>query len=766
MTENSNEKSNSYADVKANVLESAEQRPRNFASLRWKFSLPMLALVVVAAMVATFVVTDGIARGLRDSQINQVLLAARAVNERATALGVSQRREAERVAFTQNVPELVAAHNGPTLQSLVQPLAAAADLDYLFVGGPDAHELVGIQRGSPDKPYVASEGALLNQLGFITAVLSGENASTSGIVRIGTGYALFTAAPIRRNNQIVGVVAVGIALDRAVQSLQGSSLSPIALFGPNRELLYSTLKDASDSLTLSQPVQQQALAGDNLVPIDSFTVAQTPYQVAYVSFATDNVPLGIVGVLQPNNMWYATDTSRAMLALFLSLIAALVVVVAYLGVSLALHRLSRVTYAVQRLAWGDPYARTNLQATDEIGELGIAVDNYAQRVQKREMFLETSLRNQRRETARLTAVISSIPEGVIVQDLDGRVVLMNDPALRLLGSQRAFRASPLNELTAIVTDTLGAALAPGVYSLGDPQRISLDGKMLHAQAAAVLSMTEKRIGTVIMLRDITEDVRRDQTRDQLISALSQETNKSTQQMLKQQSEDAMDGFMKEINRNSIMLQRLISEIRDLSTTDSQSVQTGQQALPAETLLWNVAREWQATAKASDIELHVVILRRNLLVLGEERRLRWAIGNLMDNAVKYTLPRGHITLLLRATDDDQHAQFSIKDTGVGISPNDLPHIFTRFYRGKPVTPNGDPIQTPGTGQGLFIAKRVIEAHGGTIDLTSAVGHGTEIVFTLPLTASVTLNLTEEPARQEVDVTPEEPPQTEETQPHLR
>src|SRR5258708_9445690 len=172
------------------------------------------------------------------------------------------------------------------------------------------------------------------------------------------------------------------------------------------------------------------------------SVEQTPYQVAYIPFVVDSVPLGVVGVLQANNRWYATDASRAMVALCLSLTAALVVIVSFLGISLALQRLRRVTYTLQRLAWGDPYARTNFQPTDEIGELGSAVDYYAHRVQKREQFLETSLRNQRRETARLTAVMSSIPDGVIVQDLDGRVLLMIHTALRLHGSHRSCRPTP------------------------------------------------------------------------------------------------------------------------------------------------------------------------------------------------------------------------------------------------------------------------------------------------------------------------------------
>src|SRR5437870_3150045 len=93
MAVNNNDDPNTYTDLKANVLESNDQRPKNFASLRWKLSIPLLAIVVIVAMVTTYVVTDNVARGIRDSQVNQLLLAARASNERAASMGDSQRRE-------------------------------------------------------------------------------------------------------------------------------------------------------------------------------------------------------------------------------------------------------------------------------------------------------------------------------------------------------------------------------------------------------------------------------------------------------------------------------------------------------------------------------------------------------------------------------------------------------------------------------------------------------------------------------------------------
>jgi signal transduction histidine kinase len=739
-----------YSDLQPTVLHVFE-RSRDFRSLRWKLILPMIAVLVPLAMIATYMLTDSVARGIRDTQMNQLIASGRAIGERAAALGSNQRREAIRVAYTQNMAQSIASGDDKTLTVLLPPLATAGDLDYLIVGSSEGREVVGLYRRPDSVGYDISRSTLLDKLPFMGVILSGEKTNASGIVRTGTDYALFTAAAVQRKDRVIGVIITGIKLQRAMQLLRDNGESHLVVYGPQGEALYLTLPtvEASQSGLMILPgIGRQAVttatttSTGQLIPIQNVEIGTSLYQIAYVPFILDSNVLGVIGLLRPNNAWIATSSSRHVLSLSFSSITGGVLLVAFVGVNLALRRLNRVRQTAQALASGDPYARTDMIGDDEIGEVGKAIDVYADRMQRRQESLETLLRRMRVENARLVAVLESIPDGIIVQDLDGRVVLMNEIALKLLGSQRVFRSSPLNELTAIVTDTLGEVLAPGIYSLGDPQRISLDSRILHAQAAAIMSLNEKRLGTVIVLRDITEDVRREQARDAILDSMTRRVDSSTpvsELAVKSGPGDTLHQFVEEVNRNAIILQRLISEIRDLSTFDARMLRQGQRALPVETLMWDIAREWQPVAAAAQVELHVIVLRRALLVLGEERRLRWALGNLVDNAIKYTPTSGHITLMLRATDDDEYAWLSIKDTGVGITADDLPHVFTRFYRGKPTKNNGQVIQTPGTGQGLFIARRVIEAHGGTISLESAAGFGTEAIFTLPLTANVTMDL---------------------------
>ena len=106
------------------------------------------------------------------------------------------------------------------------------------------------------------------------------------------------------------------------------------------------------------------------------------------------------------------------------------------------------------------------------------------------------------------------------------------------------------------------------------------------------------------------------------------------------------------------------------------------------------------------------------------RISQVVGNLLDNAVTHTPEGGGVTVSAQAS---AHAvEVQVADTGPGIAPEDLPRVFDRFYRADPSRSRS----TGGTGLGLTIARRLVEAHGGTIDVESMVGRGSRFVIRLP------------------------------------
>ncbi len=131
--------------------------------------------------------------------------------------------------------------------------------------------------------------------------------------------------------------------------------------------------------------------------------------------------------------------------------------------------------------------------------------------------------------------------------------------------------------------------------------------------------------------------------------------------------------------------------------------------------------------AADRKIELQFDRRQEIVLrADGARVRQVVGNLIDNAIKYTEGPGRIEVSLTASNG--HARIGVRDTGVGIPSDELPHVFDRFYR---VDRSRSLRRAPGSGLGLPICRSIIEAHGGRIDLESKYGEGTTATVVLPL-----------------------------------
>ncbi|MBI2592870.1 MAG: hypothetical protein HYW37_01775 [Candidatus Colwellbacteria bacterium] len=115
-----------------------------------------------------------------------------------------------------------------------------------------------------------------------------------------------------------------------------------------------------------------------------------------------------------------------------------------------------------------------------------------------------------------------------------------------------------------------------------------------------------------------------------------------------------------------------------------------------------------------------------VVRGDPVKLGIVLSNLLDNAIKYNTKNGSVTVGLEVLKDKPYVQISVKDTGIGVPPEDVPKLFTKFFRAD----NAVRIQTSGSGLGLYITKNIMARHGGTIWAESTLGRGTTFFFTLP------------------------------------
>ena len=173
----------------------------------------------------------------------------------------------------------------------------------------------------------------------------------------------------------------------------------------------------------------------------------------------------------------------------------------------------------------------------------------------------------------------------------------------------------------------------------------------------------------------------------------------------------------------LRLNKLVDELGALSRYDSESLSLNREAFDLGELANATARNFESAAQSADVSLLVSGASAN--VFADRDKIGQILINLLHNALKFTPAGGSITLETAA--DETTARLTIRDTGEGISPEDLPHIFERFYRADPSRSR----QTGGSGIGLAIALAIARAHGGTITATSQPGEGSAFTLSLPV-----------------------------------
>jgi signal transduction histidine kinase len=148
-------------------------------------------------------------------------------------------------------------------------------------------------------------------------------------------------------------------------------------------------------------------------------------------------------------------------------------------------------------------------------------------------------------------------------------------------------------------------------------------------------------------------------------------------------------------------------------------------MPVPILIEEAVQSWRVKAEQAGIRLDLHLATDLPPVMVDGQRIGRVLLNLLGNAIRYTSAGGSVTVEAQAEEDA--VRISVRDTGVGIAVDDVPHIFDRFYRGEKSRSR----QHGGAGLGLAIARGLVLAHGGRIWAESAAGVGTTVSFTVPL-----------------------------------
>jgi signal transduction histidine kinase len=173
-----------------------------------------------------------------------------------------------------------------------------------------------------------------------------------------------------------------------------------------------------------------------------------------------------------------------------------------------------------------------------------------------------------------------------------------------------------------------------------------------------------------------------------------------------------------------LLTRLVEDLRTLALAEAGQLPLEKRATDLKALIHSTLASFEAQAAAQQVRLRAELAPDLPAVELDPDRMQQTIGILISNALRYTPRQGSITVMAKA--DSASVTIEVADTGSGIAPEDLPHVFDRFYRADKSRAR----ESGGSGLGLAIAKGIVEAHGGSIAARSEAGHGTTLQIRLP------------------------------------
>jgi PAS domain S-box-containing protein len=349
------------------------------------------------------------------------------------------------------------------------------------------------------------------------------------------------------------------------------------------------------------------------------------------------------------------------------------------------------------------------------------------------------------ERQRLLSLINSLSNAVLAVDEAGKIYLYNAAALELLNTNRDISGSYINDLLPLHDEDGGRVNLLRLIK-ADDHAVNRQDLYYEASDASkmILDLTVSPVhvfgygsdnwgGYMAVFRDITKQKSLDEERDEFISVTSHELRTPLAIAEANLSTAMLPGFAKiepkakhlidQAYQNVVFLGALIQDLTTLSRAERADLKIKHEVIDTRTFCEQLVTDYRPQAETKGLNLNLKLSPDLGNIISGEHELHEILQNFLTNAIKYT-STGSITL--EATKQSNGTEFSVRDTGIGISASDKHKIFTKFYRSEDYRTR----QTGGTGLGLYITHKLAEKLGVKITFTSRLNHGSNFRIFVP------------------------------------
>ncbi len=335
------------------------------------------------------------------------------------------------------------------------------------------------------------------------------------------------------------------------------------------------------------------------------------------------------------------------------------------------------------------------------------------------------------------AIIDYLEEGILFFDKNNYLILVNKMVEQFFSRKREdLLGKTIFELNRFPEIRPLSVLLGSEINNNARKKIKISDKLILEVTISQISSKRKRIGTLVILDNITEKelVRKmkseflDLATHQLWTPISG-VKWSLKMLLEGEFgklNKEQEYFLREIYKANDKEIKLIGDLEEVSQIEAGGYLSDLALADIEKIIKAVIREKSEEIRERGLDIFYHGAKEGVpMIMMDEKKMRLAITNILDNAIKYTPSGGEVDVWLKKS--EKEVEVEISDNGVGIPADQQKRIFTKFFRAGNVIQK----QPEGTGLGLYIAKNIIELHGGNIWFTSQEGKGTTFFFTLPI-----------------------------------
>ncbi|MGW7949069.1 cell wall metabolism sensor histidine kinase WalK [Staphylococcus shinii] len=375
---------------------------------------------------------------------------------------------------------------------------------------------------------------------------------------------------------------------------------------------------------------------------------------------------------------------------------------------------------------GNYTQRVKIYGNDEIGELALAFNNLSKRVQEAQANTES-------EKRRLDSVITHMSDGIIATDRRGRIRIVNDMALTMMGTMKEdiigdYMLNVLNLEEDFSLDEIQENNDSFLLDINETE-----GIIVRVNFSTIVQETGFVTGYIAVLHDVTEQQQVERERREFVANVSHELRTPLTSMNSYiealeggawKDDDLAPQFLSVTREETERMIRLVNDLLQLSKMDNESDQITKEIVDFNMFINKIINRHEMSAK--DTTFIREIPKQTIFTEIDPDKMTQVFDNVITNAMKYSRGDKRVEFHVKQNALYNRMTIRVKDNGIGIPINKVDKIFDRFYRVDKARTR----KRGGTGLGLAISKEIVEAHNGRIWANSVEGQGTSIFITLP------------------------------------